>query len=115
MLTRLRKFPNIYVWATVGLGALPFLIYVCERKFGSLPSAEVWYATGTNHGPWRWNAEGFAVLYPLIILLCVTFGTFASRSVRNKKWSLAALGIILVLCQLGMLYAQLIFLGWTVG
>ena len=112
---KLLTFPGIYFPLAVIFGALPFLISTIEMKLGSLPTAEVWYATGTNHGPWRWELEGFTVFYPLIILLVTTCIAFISRAVKNKKWSLLIVGLLLASIQISLLFLQLYFLGWTVG
>lgn len=100
---------------TVGLSALPFVIYAIERKIGVLPSAEAWYATKTNHGPWRWGLEGFTVFYPVLILLVVTVIKIIAPAVREKNRKLMMSGLGLIVLQLIGLFLQLSFLSWTVG
>jgi len=114
MKNQLLKFPNIYIILTAVLGGLPFLIYVLERKCGSLPSADAWYATGANHGPWRMEIEGFLIYYPVIVLLLATLIAFISRGTKEKKISLTIGGIALALVQISILVVQMYFLTWTI-
>lgn len=103
-----------YLILTVILGALPFAIYGIERTVHKLPSAKDWYATGTNHGPWRWEPEGFTVFYPIMILLVVTAVASISEAQKNKDRQRLLQGLGLVALQVAILCAQLLFLNWTV-
>lgn len=108
------KFPNVYFLLTIILGGLPFLIYFVERKFNILTTSEIWYSSGTNHGPWRWGVEGFTISYPIIILLIVTLITFFSKGIKNKRWILILAGLSLVIAQIIILFIQIYFLSWTI-
>lgn len=108
------KFPSIYFLLTVILGGLPFLFYFLERKSGSLPTSEIWYASGVNHGPWRASPEAYSIYYPLVILLVATLIVFISRGVKEKKPSLFAIGAFLLLAQIILLFLQMYFLTWTI-
>lgn len=114
MQNKIIKSPYVFLILTFILGGLPFLISIIEMKLGLLSTAEVWYATGTNHGPWRWELEGFTVFYPLIILLIATLVNFISIGVKNKKWSLLVWGLLLAFIQIGLLFFQMYFLTWTI-
>lgn len=108
------KFPYLYPTLTFLLGGLPFAIYIIERKLGILPSSETWYATGTNHGPWRGSIEEFTIYYPLVILAIATLIIFISRGSKEKKTNLIFAGILLAVVQIGVLIAQMYFLTWTI-
>jgi len=96
------------------LGGLPFVLYVLERIVGSLPSEDVWYRAGINHGPWRGRVEGLLIYYPLLALLVVTLGIFISKSIKNKTWGLLGFGLLLSAIQIAVLAAQMYFLTWTI-
>jgi len=114
MKNQLLKFSGTYALLTIVLGVLPFIIYGIERKYGLLPTSEEWYAAGTNHGPWRWGLESFLIYYPILILLIATVLTFLFRGIKGKSWNLIAIGTLLVLVQIGILFAQMYFLTWTI-
>jgi uncharacterized membrane protein YphA (DoxX/SURF4 family) len=107
---------NLFLILTVALGGLPFLVYFIERKLESLPTADSWYATGTNHGPWRGGIEGLTIYYPLLALLIVTLALSLSKSIKNKQWRLLGLGFGLailtgVLFRLGTACIVIVMLG----
>jgi hypothetical protein len=105
---------KLFLILTVVLGCLPFLVYFIERTLASLPTADAWYAMGTNHGPWRNGIEGLVIYYPLLALLVVTLAISISRSVKNKQWRLLGLGLLLAIIQIAFLGAQMYFLPWTI-
>src|SRR6516162_6004307 len=100
---KIYKFPYLYPLLTLMLGGLPFALYGIEQKLGILPTSEAWYATGSNHGPWRWELEGFTIYYPVIILGIFTLIAFMSRGSQEKKPSLIATGVFLVVLQVAVL------------
>jgi len=113
-MNNLLKLPTIYAFLTTIFGGLPFFLYFLERKVGSLPTSEVWYATGINHGPWRMRPEAFTIYYPVVILLIVTLIIFTTRGIKEKKPSLIGFGIILAIIQIGILFLQMYLLTWTI-
>jgi hypothetical protein len=108
------KLPYLYALVTVLIGLFPFGLYGVERSLGSLPSEETWYGTGINHGPWRGRFEGLALYYPIVFLIIATSGIFLSRGVKDKKRSLLAFGLLLIVIQVAVTLAQMYFLAWTV-
>lgn len=96
------------------LGLLPFAIYAVERWSGSLPTEEAWFAQGVNHGPWRWEAEGFTILYPLLLLALITILVTGFRAVSRRRWRLVVAGLGLLVLQVSMMAVQLSVLFWLV-
>ncbi len=109
-----RSTKKLSLW-TVLLGVLPFVIYAVERALGKLPSATDWYKGGTNHGPWRWELEGFTILYPVMILAVITAIKSIAEGQERKKWQPVLIGGGLIVLQAVILYAQLVVLNWTVN
>jgi hypothetical protein len=84
---------------------IPFTVYFVERVTSVIPDENTWYASGTNHGPWRWGIESIFVYYPCVIfLLVVLFNKQISSKI--KFFYMVFLVVSLV--------AQLYFLTWTV-
>ncbi len=100
--------------ASILLGALPFAIYAVERLAGLLPTEEDWIDRGVNHGPWRWEAEGFTILYPLLALALITIFVSVTHAVRHRKLQVLALGSGLLAIQTAMIALQLFFLFWLI-
>jgi hypothetical protein len=105
---------GIFLLLTVLFGGLPFVVYVWQRYSGSLPGPEEWLARGINHGPWRWQAEGFAVAYPMVILAAVTLAVFAVLAARRRSFSALWQGLVLIGVQAAVLYGQVATLHWTI-
>ncbi|MEE9140504.1 MAG: hypothetical protein V3U18_06975 [Alphaproteobacteria bacterium] len=114
MTTSTKSPIRLLVWLTVALGVLPFALYYWQRASGALPSPEAWMAGGENHGPWRWELEGFALFYPMVILGAATIGHILWSLVGRRELSLAGKGAALVGLQLLLLYGQLQAIGWTI-
>lgn len=109
----LREFRTAGI-ASILLGALPFAIYAVERLAGLLPTEEGWIEKGVNHGPWRWEPEGFTILYPLFALALVTIVVSATRAVRRQKFQALSLGAGLLAIQISMIALQIYFLFWLI-
>ncbi len=100
--------------ASILLGVLPFAIYAAERLAGLLPTREAWIEQGFNHGPWRWEAEGFTILYPLLALALATIVVSAAGAARRRKLQVIGLGFGLLALQISMIAVQLFFLFWLI-
>ena len=92
----------------------PSLYYVWARASGALPSAEVWYAQGTNHGPWRWELPGLLLYFPFMLMIPGTcLASLALATMRRNVRYLAA-GAVLVPIQIGCYVGLLSWLFWTI-
>ena len=101
-------------FTSILLGLLPFAIYAAERWLGSLPTREAWFAQGMNHGPWRWEAEGFTILYPLLLLALITILVMGFRAVSRRQLRPILAGLGLLVLQVSMMAVQLSFLFWLI-
>jgi hypothetical protein len=108
------RFPNALGLLTVSFGGLPFVLYFLERTVGSLPTSEVWYAAGTNHGPWRHSPEALTIYYPVLVLLIATLIMSLTRGTKDKKISIFGLGGLLLVGQIALLVAQMLLLTWLI-
>ena len=53
--------------ATTVLFLLPWVLALCVHFGGGFPAG--WgELNGNNHGPWRWEVQGFTIAYPLLAL-----------------------------------------------
>lgn len=111
---RLPKEFLIAGFTSILLGLLPFAIYAAERWLGSLPTREAWFAQGMNHGPWRWEAEGFTILYPLLLLALITILVMGFRAVSRRQLRPIVAGLGLLVLQVSMMAVQLSFLFWLI-
>ncbi len=96
------------------LGLLPFAIFAAETWAGLLPTEKDWIAQGVNHGPWRWEAEGFTVLYPLLLMALVTILVTGFSVVWRRQWRLIVVGLGLLVLQISMLVVQSLVLFWLI-
>ncbi len=84
-----RKFAARAIIFAIVVFAIPFPYYWWALSTGSLPPEAEWWAKGTNHGPWRWEFPGMAlVLLPLYALILgapavVLYGLF--RAIRESR------------------------------
>ena len=108
-----KNFRNVG-FATIFFGALPFVIYGVESWTGLLASEEAWLEQGFNHGPWRWEAEGFTIAYPLAILALVTIVITVVRAVGRRQLQLIGAGIGLLVLQISIIALQLFTLFWLI-
>lgn len=97
--------------ATVVFGALPYAVFALERWAGLLPGEAAWLEQGWNHGPWRWEAEGFTIFYPLAVLGLVTIFLAARQTLKRRRMPQVAHSTILLAVQflLAMLQAETLF------
>jgi len=106
-----RKFAARAITFGIVVFAIPFPYYWWSLSTGSLPPEAEWWAQGTNHGPWRWEFPGMAlVLLPLYALILgapgvVLYGLF--RAIRGA-------GPVPLAISLGMA-SLFIFLAWVQG
>lgn len=101
-------------FASMLFGVLPFAIYAAETWAGLLLTREAWMDQGFNHGPWRWEAEGFTILYPLVLLALVTILVSAVGAVRWRQLQVIGAGLGLLALQISMVTLQLFFLFWLI-
>lgn len=106
--------PFLLATLTIFFGVLPFLVYFMERRLGYLPSSEIWYSGGINHGPWRSGLESVIIFYPLLMLVVATVGMFLFRGLKNKSFGLLFVGLALILIQISFLFLQMYYLTWTI-
>lgn len=111
---KLPKEFRIVGLATILLGALPFVVYGVESWIGLLVTEETWLAQGFNHGPWRWEAEGFTVAYPLLLLALVTITISAVHFFRLRQFRVIGAGLGLLILQLLLIVPQFFFLFWLI-
>ena len=105
---------KVPVCLTVILGLLPFALYALARITGSLPTQEQWYSSGTNHGPWRWELQGFAIGYPMVLLAIATGILVLVYSLKKRNAWPILWGLGLMVIQLGVGYGQLVQLIWVI-
>ena len=96
------------------LAALPFVLYALARITGILPSEEQWYSNGTNHGPWRWSLQGFTIGYPLGLLAVASLVITPIECIRARSGRPLLWGAALIFFAIGVGYAQLRLLVWTI-
>lgn len=100
--------------ATILFAVLPFAVYAVETWAGVLPTQEAWLAQGSNHGPWRWQAEGFTIAYPLALLALVTMLVSAVGAVRRRQLRVIGAGLGLIVFQISMIALQWFTLFWLI-
>jgi MFS superfamily sulfate permease-like transporter len=95
--------PRLSITAlSVFFGLLPLAVYWFERGTGILSDANTWYATGTNHGPWRWQLEGALVYYPLVAMAVITAIVYLVKySKEQKRKAISEAGLLLELQFIG--------------
>lgn len=108
---RPKRGPTTLGIATIVAAAVPFVIYAVERWLGVVPDEATWMEQGWNHGPWRWTAEGFTILYPLTVLALITvilavWKVFSSGKLYPILHSAALLAVqvLFVVLQANTLY-----------
>jgi hypothetical protein len=102
----------LVLWGiTFAFAALPYLIFAIERWADLLPSERAWLEQGSNHGPWRWEAEGFTIFYPLVFLLPVTFIVAVRRALQ--KCPVINVSLLLA-AQITLLMLQAYTLYWLI-
>lgn len=111
---KIKSPAGIFFVLTVLSGGLPFVLYGWQRVFGDLPTAGDWLAQGTNHGPWRWQPEGFAIGYPVVLLAVITLTVFAVLALKRRSLSTVWQGLGLIALQAAALYGQVAALYWTI-
>ncbi|OHA58448.1 MAG: hypothetical protein A2571_01560 [Candidatus Vogelbacteria bacterium RIFOXYD1_FULL_44_32] len=104
---------NLYL-ITGLFSIVPFFIYYWEAMRGRLPDPDVWFMD-SNHGPWRYELQGFLVLNPILLLLLITGILFLKNVFKLKENKDAAfyLGSLIVI-QILVLLLQLFVMGWTI-
>ncbi len=107
---RLRYFVSL----TLFFGTLPFAVYLIERATGALPSRADWLAQGMNHGPWRWEAEGFTIAYPILVLVAATLIVGVVPALLRRQFPLLWRWLLLGAVQIGAGWAQVRLLFWTI-
>ncbi len=107
---RLRYFASL----TLFFGTLPFAVYLIERATGALPSRSDWLARGINHGPWRWEAEGFTIAYPILVLVAATLIVGVVPALLRRQFPLLWRWLLLGAVQIGAGWAQVRLLFWTI-
>jgi hypothetical protein len=98
-------------WLTVTVGAVPFALYYWQRYTGALPSPAEWLAQGYNHGPWRWQLEGFTVAYPVLVLGFLTLATGVAVAIRRREIGFLAWALALAALQGALVIGQLAVIG----
>ncbi len=101
-------------WLTVAVGAVPFLLFYWQRYTGVLPSQAEWLAEGYNHGPWRWQWEGFTVAYPVLVLGVLTLALGAAVAIRRRDFGFFARALALAALQGGVIVGQLAVIGGAI-
>lgn len=112
-LLQTREFVTLAA-ATVIFAALPFVIVAMERLMGLLSSEAAWQEQGWNHGPWRWEIEGFTILYPLALLGIVTIFHTVRRARREPAWDSVSPGLMLLAVQFLLIIFQARTLFWLI-
>ena len=100
--------------ATILFVVLPYAIYAVETWAGVLPTQQAWFAQGSNHGPWRWQAEGFTIAYPLVLLALATIVISVARAVGRRQLRLIGVGFGFLGLQISMIALQLLTLFWLI-
>ncbi len=107
---RLRYFVSL----TLFFAALPFGVYLIERITGALPARSDWLARGIGHGPWRWEAEGFTIAYPIVVLVAATLIAGVVPALLRREFALLWRWLLLGAVQIGAGWAQVRLLFWTI-
>ena len=102
--------PRFYFVLGFALFVAPLILYAISRFTGHLPSEEVWYSQGMNHGPWRWAWQhlflGFPFLAPLITCISIIILALNTVPVRTM------FGVLAI--QLALAPIPLLVLVWTI-
>ena len=110
-LTRTERFLAIL---SIFLGLLPFAIFAVEQSAGLIPAEAAWNALQMNHGPWRWEIEGFSILYPMLLLMPVTMLISIGQTLAHRSLRALGVGAILIGLQLSITWTQLSHLYWLI-
>jgi len=106
--------PLILSLCTFIAGSLPFAVYYAERVLGFIGTEAEYLELGYNHGPWRWEAEGFTLLWPLLLLMVITVVWGVIRAMTSHRiWPLL-FALALFISQSGLMFLHLWTLGWLI-
>jgi hypothetical protein len=102
-----------FVSLTLFFGVLPFAVYLIERATGALPGPSDWQARSIDHGPWRWEPEGFTIAYPMLVLVAATLIVGVLPALLRREFAVLWRWLLLGAVQIGAGAAQAHVLAWT--
>lgn len=112
----MRRLSGLFA-GTVALPVPPLLMYAHARILGRLPSEEVWFAGGGNHGPWYGDLHGMlisAVYFGQLLLFLATLVMVPIASLTDRSWRTLLAGVCLVALQAASFWFGLVAYFWTV-
>lgn len=111
---RLDRETRVLGILTLIFAVMPYVIFVVERWVGQLPGEMAWLDLGWNHGPWRWQVEGFTLFYPLIILALVTILLTVWQGLRKRELRPVAHRAVILTAQILLVMLQGTTLFWLI-
>jgi hypothetical protein len=101
----------------VALAMLPLAYYAGARMAGIIPTAEIWFARGSQHGPW--HDDGRAWLFSAFIFSMSILAPFAVAKVfqaatHQEDRKHLPLAIAATIADLGLLWIYLNVVYWTI-